>query len=504
MRPLVKMSGITVQFGGVSILRHANLEVQAGEIHALLGENGAGKSSLMKVLAGDYPKTAGTIEIDGERVEYNTPHGAIAHGISMIHQELQLAPHLTVAENVFLGREVPSGRLGWLPNKREMRQRTAAFLRDLAPDIGPDERVGQLGIAKQQMVAIVKALSAGARVLIMDESTTALTDAEVKRLFQALNDLKARGVAVIFITHRLEEVLEMADRATVMRDGETVATVPVKDVDMDRLIQLMVGRQVHDVFPKAKTTRGAEGLRVEHLTRHGVLDDISFTAYRGEVLGLAGLMGAGRTELMRAIFGADPMDGGQVYVNGNRVSIRHCGDAISAGIAYLTEDRKGNGLAVGLDVTTNLTLPVLHRIARFGVPNLGKAEQITRQYVDELSIKVHRLTDRVNILSGGNQQKIMLAKWLATGAEVYLLDEPTRGIDVQTKVEVYELINQLTAAGKTVIMTSSYLPELLAMSDRFIVLCEGRVTAELSREEATPEKLIYHASQYRATQTTGR
>jgi ribose transport system ATP-binding protein len=493
---VIRMNGIEVQFGGVSILKAANFDIIRGEIHALLGENGAGKSSLMKVLSGNYKKTSGVIELHGKEVEFNQPLDAINAGISFIPQELQLAPHLTVAENIFLGREIFRKSMPGVLDKSAMREKTVQYLKDLAPEISPDDVVGSLGVAKQQMVAIAKALSTDAKVIIMDESTTALTDSEVERFFETVLDLKARGVSIILITHRLEEVFQLADRATVMRDGETVGTVLIKDMTTDKLIELMVGRELEDIFPKVITKRGDEGIRVEGLTG-GLLKDISFTAYRGEVLGLAGLMGSGRTEVLRMLCGADPIRAGEIYVDGKRVRIRNCRDAIRHKIAYLTEDRKGNGLALHLDVTENIVMPSFDRLSTFGVIRRSEMLSIAKKYIKELSIKVKGPSFPVQFLSGGNQQKVMLSKWLATDPEIILLDEPTRGIDVQTKVEVYNLINRLTEEGKTVIMTSSYLPELMAMSDRYIVLCEGRITGELSREEATAEKILHYASMYK-------
>ncbi|UOF92549.1 sugar ABC transporter ATP-binding protein [Fodinisporobacter ferrooxydans] len=492
MEPLIKMQDIVVQFRGIPILQEARLEIQKGEVHALLGENGAGKSSLMKVLAGLYQKQSGNIEINGREAEFHSPQDAMQQGISMIHQELQLASHLTVAENIFLGRERCT-KFG-IVKKREMELETTRILCQLAPEIRPNDLVGNLGIAKQQMVAIAKALSTGAQVIIMDEATTALTDNEVTRFFDIVRSLKSQGVAIILITHRLDEVFDLADRATVMRDSRTIETVVIKAVQPSDLIRLMVGRELNEIYPKSPTTRGREGLRVEGLSSKKLLKDIHFTAYRGEVLGIVGLMGSGRTEIMRAIFGVDPIAHVNMFIDGAPVRIKSCRDAIQNRIAYLTEDRKGNGLALNLDVGKNIVMPVLERVSPFGIMQPQQEKQISAKYIRELSIKIKDTAAPIGILSGGNQQKVMLSKWLATDAEIFLLDEPTRGIDVQTKVEVYNLINRLTDAGKTVIMTSSYLPEIMAMSDRFIVLCEGRMTAELTRAEATPENLIYYAS----------
>jgi len=491
--PLLAMDDIVVQFGDVRILDPAHLHVAKGEIHALLGENGAGKSTLMKVLFGLYEKKAGRIELRGEEADIQSPHDALGRGVAMIHQELPFALHLSTAENLFLGRERRTGGPLGLVDTEQQNREAAEILEPFPVQIDPSRPMRELSVAEQQIVAIAKALSTGAELIILDEATTALTDHEAERLFELLEDLKADGKTFIMITHKLDEVFAVADRVTVLRDGATVASsMPVEEVSQRDVVRHMVGREVEDIFPDRHAEHGEELLRVENLSTRK-LNEISFTLRRGEVLGIGGLMGAGRTSLFDALFGAIPQAGGTIHVRGEPAEIRSPRDAIAAGIAYVTEDRKENGLALDLDVRDNVALTRARDHARFGFVDDGALERISGHYTDKLAIDA-RTARTADQLSGGNQQKVVLAKWLATEADIFLMDEPTRGIDVGTKMDVYDLINELTEAGKSVLLVTSELPELMAMSDRFVVLSEGHLVRELSGEEATSEEIIFHAS----------
>lgn len=489
--PLLQMRGIVVAFGGVRVLDRACLEVRGGEIHALLGENGAGKSSLMKVLFGLYRKEEGRITLRGEPADIQSPQQALDGGVAMIHQELPFALHLSTAENVFLGREYRKGLLG-LVDKARQNEEAAAMLAPFPIDIDVRRPMRTLSVAEQQIVAIAKALSTGADLVILDEATTALTDHETERLFELLQDLKQEGKTFIMITHKLDEVFAVADRVTVLRDGQTVAAFPVRNVTQKEVVRHMVGRDVEDIFPERRSTRGTEKLRVEGLSTRK-LKDVSFQVHCGEVLGIAGLMGAGRTSLFDALFGAIPTREGQVFIDDQPVAIGAPGEAIRHKMAYVTEDRKKSGLAMKLDVKKNITLTQVPAHTHFGLVDDRALGRISRRFKDKLKIDA-RTAATVEHLSGGNQQKVVLAKWLATGADIFLMDEPTRGIDVGTKMDVYHLIGELTDAGKTVLLATSELPELMALSDRFLVFSEGRLVRELSKAEATPEEVIYYAS----------
>ena len=489
---VLAMDGIVVQFGDVRVLDPARLRVEKGEIHALLGENGAGKSSLMKVLFGLYEKEEGQITLRGEEVDIESPQDALGRGVAMIHQELPFALHLSTAENIFLGRERRSSPLGLVDRKRQHRE-AAEILEPFPVEIAPSRPMRELSVAEQQIVAIAKALSTGADLIILDEATTALTDHEAERLFELMEDLKAEGKTFVMITHKLDEVFAVADRMTILRDGETVASsLPVGEVGQREVVRHMVGRDVEEVFPERRVEQGEELLRVEGLSTRK-LREVSFTLRRGEVLGIGGLMGAGRTSLFDALFGAIPRTEGTLHVRGEPVRIRSPRDAIASGIAYVTEDRKKNGLALDLGVKDNVALIKTRDHTRLGFIDDEALERLSAHYTEKLAIDA-RTARTADQLSGGNQQKVVLAKWLATEADIFLMDEPTRGIDVGTKMDVYALINELTEAGKGVLLVTSELPELMAMSDRFVVLSEGHLVRELSEEEATPEKIIYHAS----------
>jgi ribose transport system ATP-binding protein len=489
--PLLQMRGISRAFPGVQALLGVDLDVRAGEVHAIVGENGAGKSTLMKILAGVYQPDAGTVVLDGQSAHIENPRRAMALGIAMIHQELNLAPNLSVAENIFLGR-VPA-RLGLVDWGRLDRQ-TQALVERLDMDFDARALVEDLSVARQQMVEIAKALSLDARVIIMDEPTSALTERETATLFEIIGRLKAQGVAIVYITHRLEEIFRVADLVTVLRDGQLVGSSPIADTTPAQLISQMVGRELTALYPKQDTEIGEPVLEVSHLRRTGVLHDVSFVLHRGEILGLAGLVGAGRTELVRALFGADPMDGGEIRIAGKPVHIRHPRDAIRLGLGFVTEDRKLHGLILGMSLRENTTLASLPSVSRFGFINFSGERKLAADYVRQLDIRTQGVEQEVVNLSGGNQQKVVIAKWLATQPRILILDEPTRGIDVGAKAEVHGLMSRLTATGVSILMISSELPEILGMSDRILVVRQGRISAEFTRREASQEKILAAAA----------
>ncbi|MBE3580652.1 MAG: sugar ABC transporter ATP-binding protein [Thermoanaerobacteraceae bacterium] len=493
-QPFLVLRGICKRFPGVVALDNVDLDIYAGEIHVLLGENGAGKSTLIKILTGAYQKDAGQIIIDGKEVSIKNPREAMQLGISCIYQELNLIPHLSVAENIFLGREPHSLRLLGVINLRERYVRSVDLLKELGCQVSPNVKVKDLGLGKQQMVEIAKALSLNARLVIMDEPTSSLSEKEVAELFRVVRQLKEKGIAIIFVSHKLEEIRQIADRVTVLRDGRKVATLLPGEFDLDELIRLMVGRTLKEKFPKVNVRRGQEALRVEDIWTDTGLKGISFSVYEGEVLGIAGLVGAGRTELARAIFGVDPLRKGSVFIYGHKADIKCPENAIRYGLAFLTEDRKTQGLILGESLAFNITLAGLKQFRRWGWLDTTRQFKTAEQLARELKVKPLDVRRKVRELSGGNQQKVVLAKWLCTRAKIFVFDEPTRGIDVGAKVEVYNLINQLLQNGAAVIMISSELPEILGMSDRILVMSEGRITAEFLREEATQEKIIKAAT----------
>jgi ribose transport system ATP-binding protein len=493
--PLVSMEGIDKSFPGVRALEQCRFELRPGEVHALVGENGAGKSTLMKVLAGVYTKDAGRILFDGAEVEIGSPRAALKLGISIIHQELNLMPHLSVAQNIFIGRE-PRRPIRFCLDEKAINDSARALLTRLRLAIDPARRVSELTVAKQQLVEIAKALSHNAKVLIMDEPTAALTGGEIDDLFRIIRELRHKGVGVVHISHRLEELPQIADRITVMRDGRYVDTLETRASTRDQLIQRMVGRTIYEAAGEdSDRQHGDVVLEVRGLRRGRVLRDVSFSLKRGEIVGFAGLVGAGRTEVARAIFGADPVDGGEIWVRGEKVPIRSPRDAVRHGIAYLSEDRKRFGLNLGLDVETNVVLATLRRhLRRLGWVNTAKTRDTARHYVEALRIRTPSLRERVRNLSGGNQQKVVIAKWLVADTDILIFDEPTRGIDVGAKSEIYRLLNELAKQGKAIIMISSELPEIVRMSHRIIVMCEGRITGELP-SGASQEQIMRYATE---------
>ncbi|MEA4852687.1 MAG: sugar ABC transporter ATP-binding protein [Christensenella sp.] len=489
---VVSMRNIQKRFPGVHALDDAQIELKKGEVHGLVGENGAGKSTLMKVLTGIYERDSGSVIVKGREVNYKTPGEAISDGISMIHQELNLMPHLTVADNIFIGREP---KKGITLDKKKTYLMTKELLNSLNLDIDPDTTVNTLSVAKQQMIEIAKAISLNTDVLIMDEPTAALTASEIDELFKFVHQLKAQGVGIVYISHRMEELKIITDEITVMRDGQFVNTVRTADTDINQIISMMVGRTIYEE-PKTHSMVKKDApvvLKVENLVSPNV-KDVSFELQKGEILGLAGLMGAGRTETARLIFGADPKTSGKIFVNGEKTNIRTPEDAVAHGIGYLSEDRKAFGLAIGLSIADNTVMASMNHFVDGFVVNERKIAKKAQEYVDKLALKTPSIKQLVRNLSGGNQQKVVIAKWLVRNCDILIFDEPTRGIDVGAKSEIYKLMNQLASEGKSIIMISSEMPELLRMSDRVLVMCEGKITGEINIEEATQEGIMQYAT----------
>ena len=496
MQSIVTIRNLNKCFAGVRALDHAQFDLRPGEVHALMGENGAGKSTLMKVLAGVYRKDSGDLMLDGRSVDIASPRAAQALGIVIIHQELNLMNHLSVAQNIFIGRE-PRRRLGLFIHEEAMCAAAHCIFERMNLRLDPRTPVGELTVAKQQMVEIAKALSFDTRVLIMDEPTAALNNEEVADLFRIIGQLKSQGVAIVYISHKMDELKRIADRVTVMRDGQYIATVSMADTPVDQVIAMMVGRQLSDTgndFPD--TSHNEIVLEAKGIRRGSMVRDASFVLRRGEILGFAGLMGAGRTELARAVFGADALDAGEVFLHGKKVSIRSPEEAVAHGIGYLSEDRKQLGLATGMDVDGNIALPSMKKFLSMGFfIDQAAIEATGQRYVKQLAIKTPSGHQLVRFLSGGNQQKIVIAKWLLRDCSVLFFDEPTRGIDVGAKAEIYRLLKALAEQGKAIVIISSELPEILRLSHRVLVMCEGRITGELSGREATQEKIMQLATQ---------
>ena len=492
MTDLLTMEGINKSFSGVKVLENVQFSLRQGEVHALMGENGAGKSTLMKILSGIYSKDAGSIQIHGTESVASSPKTAQALGVAIIHQELNMIPDLSILENMFLGREFKWGRTGFV-NWPKMRSEAKNYLQQLGMDLNPDRRVGELSVGQQQMVEIAKALSMHAKILVLDEPTAALTKREIEKLFQLIATLKTQGVGMIYISHRMEEIFQISDRITVLRDGRYIGTRDTNVTTMDELVQMMVGREIKERFPKVETEIGEERLRVEALSQEGKLYDINLSVRAGEILGISGLMGAGRSELAKVLFGVGKYQG-KILVNGQPAMIKNPADAIRAGMALITEDRKGEGLVPDLSVRENLALPNLRSLSRFGFISHRMEQDFVDDSIQKLKVKVHDSGQWVSSLSGGNQQKVVIGKWLATQPKVLILDEPTRGVDIGAKREIYDLMNQLVQKGVAIIMISSELPEVLGMSDRVLVMHEGRITGEFSRENATQETIMIAAT----------
>lgn len=495
-RTLVSMEGIMKQFPGVLALDQCRFELHAGEVHALVGENGAGKSTMMKILTGVYKKDAGRIVYKGKEVEIANTKAAQNLGISIIHQELQLMPDLTIAQNIFIGRE-PRSMIPLFLDEHAINERTHALFQRMNLKLDPRTLVSELTVAKQQMVEIAKALSFKSELLIMDEPTAALTNSEIDELFRMIEQLRGEGVGIVYISHRMEELKRITDRITVMRDGTYIDTLRTANTTIDEIIALMVGRQIYttskpSVDGKKQQTKVLEAKR---LNRGSSIKDVSFHLNKGEIVGFAGLMGAGRTEVARAIFGADRLDSGEIFINGEKVNIKGPKDAVQYGIGYLSEDRKQFGLLVDMDVKTNISIASYRSFRNsLGWMNQSRMERNAEKHVASLKIKTPNVDQRVKFLSGGNQQKVVIGKWLTRDCQILMIDEPTRGIDVGAKSEIYRLLDELVQQGKSIIMISSELPEILRISHRIIVMSEGRITGELSSEEATQEAIMKYAT----------
>ncbi|MDP6446582.1 MAG: sugar ABC transporter ATP-binding protein [Pirellulaceae bacterium] len=485
--PLLEMTDVVKSFPGVRALDGVGLSLHAGEVLALLGENGAGKSTLIKVLGGALSPDAGIIKIRGRQVRISSPQNAQQQGIGIIYQEFNLAPALSARENIFLGQE-PS-RWGWLPAREEHRQAQRLFER-LGVSIDPETRCGRLNVAQQQIVEIAKALALNAKILVMDEPSAALSPREVDSLLRIVDELRSQGLGIIYISHRLDEIFRIADRVTVLRDGGHVGTRPLEELTRESMIEMMVGRTLGNEHPKHAAVLGEVRLEVRNLRRAGAVNDVSFTARSGEILAITGLVGAGRTETVRLVFGADRRDSGEILIDGRAVRIRNPRQAIRSGICLLTEDRKSQGLVLSMTVQENFGLPNSREFAPLGFINAQKESRAFSSFVDQLSIRTSGRRQLAGQLSGGNQQKVVMAKWLQANAEIVIFDEPTRGIDVGAKYEVYLLMNQLAAAGKAVIMISSELPEVLGMADRILVMRGGRVSGEIADVAAATQEQI--------------
>lgn len=487
---ILEMKGIVKSFGPVKALKGVDFDLRTGEVHALMGENGAGKSTLMKVLTGIYGANEGTIHYNGKQVEYSKPKEAMDDGIVIVHQELNMMNHLTVAQNIFIGREEINQ--GLFINDNAGNKKAKELFKLLKLDINPQEKVGNLTVGKQQMVEIAKALSMDAKIIVFDEPTAALTESEINELFAIIDDLRAKGVGIIYISHRMDEIARITDRVTVMRDGEYVGTVNTKETTKDEIIAMMVGRTIYE-DPKAVSSvpEGAPVvLEVEHLNSGSHVKDVSFVLHKGEILGFSGLMGAGRTEVARLLFGADKKDSGTIKINGKEVDIKNPQDAIREGIGYLSEDRKRYGCIVDMTIANNTVMTNLDKYIKGGLIDDGEIVKVSDEFVKQLRTKTPSSKQLVRNLSGGNQQKVVIAKWLEQNSDILIFDEPTRGIDVGAKSEIYSLMNELVAQGKSIIMISSELTEILRMSDRIVVMCEGRKTGELDISQATQERIL--------------
>ncbi|MCD7897509.1 MAG: sugar ABC transporter ATP-binding protein [Planctomycetaceae bacterium] len=499
---LLKMENITKRFPGTIALNRVKFELRPGEVHVLLGENGAGKSTLMKILAGAYTRDEGDVWINGQPVELGNPLKAQAAGVAIIYQELTQIPQLSAAENIFIGREPRKGLfVDWGLINREARR----LLDQVEATFSEKTETRKLSVAHRQMVEIAKALSLNANIIVMDEPTSSLTPHEVEGLFRVIESLKKQGKGIVFISHHLEEVKEIGDRATVLRDGCYVDTIDVKDHSIDDMIELMVGRSLVTKYPKVEVTPGPEIFRCEGMTRYGAVDNVSFSVRRGEIVGFAGLVGAGRTELCRLIFGADEKDAGKIFVDGKEVNIESPRDAIRNRIGFLTENRKEEGLVLHMSITRNISMPILEQLNRspFKVVKFidhRRDEELAEEYYHKLGIRAPSVRKKSGELSGGNQQKVVFAKWIATKSEVLMIDEPTRGIDVGAKVEIYNLINELSKQGVGIIMVSSELPEVLGMADRILVMCNGCITGELTdRSQFSQEEVMKYATMFSKT-----
>jgi ribose transport system ATP-binding protein len=492
---LVQMDNIDKHFPGVHALRDCRFELQQGEVHGLIGENGAGKSTLMKILSGIYQKDKGSIKIKGNETEIQSTKQALDLGICIIHQELNLMKHLTAAQNIFIGLE-QSRKVPFLVDDAEINRKSKELFKTINLPLDPRVRVADLTVAQQQMIEIAKALSFNMDTLIMDEPTSALSDSEIEELFKVIQDLRRQGKGIVYISHRMDELRQICDRVTVMRDGAYIATTPMSNITTEQIIAQMVGREIYESdHPHDDTSQGEVVLEARNLNRDRFVQDVSFDLHKGEILGFAGLMGAGRTETMRLIFGADPMQSGDIIVKGKKLFIKNPSDAVRSGIGYLSEDRKRYGLALNMSVKANTVMASLEKFLKLlGIVDEKISKKTTTEYIQRLNIKTPSMEQLAQNLSGGNQQKIVIGKWLVRNCDVLIFDEPTRGIDVGAKSEIYKLLNELADQGKAIIMISSELPEIIRMSHRVVVMCEGRITAILDAKEKTQEKIMHYAT----------
>jgi len=490
------MEHITKEFSGVTVLDDVSFEVRAGEVHALIGENGAGKSTLMKIVTGLYAADRGQVFWKGRPVEIKTAHQAHDLGINIVHQELMLVPQLSIGENVFLGRHPVSNRFSRLVRWSDINKQSGSLLEGLGHPLDPKRPVGELSIAEQQLVEIARALAFSAELIIMDEPTSPLSEHETSRLFQTINQLRMRGVSIVYISHRLKEIHQIADRVTVLRDGRHIATAPISETSAEQLVRHMVGRELGEHLTANRSrVRGEEVLRVEGLSANGKFSDIGLRVHRGEIVGLAGLVGAGRTELVETLFGASEADSGKVYLDGKEVAIKTPKDAVRHHLALVADDRKAKGLVIGGSVRFNIALATSGKLARYKLfRDAAREKEVARDLARELHLKTPSVEQPVMYLSGGGQQKVVLAKWLSADSRVFILDEPTRGIDVGSKAEIYDLIRRLADRGVAILLVSSELEEILHLADRVLVMHRGRISGELSREEATEELIMQLAT----------
>ncbi|MFB9761498.1 sugar ABC transporter ATP-binding protein [Ectobacillus funiculus] len=491
---ILELHNITKEFPGVKALDNIQLKVRKGTVHALMGENGAGKSTLMKIIFGVYTPDKGTIKFKGQEVQINGPKDALSKGISMIHQELSPVPDMTIAENIYLGREPMYGKTGWV-NKKKMIEDTEKLFQSLQIDLNPRTKMRELSVANMQMVEIATAISYNADLIIMDEPTSAITDKEVDHLFSIIDSLVKKGVSIIYISHKMDEIFKICDDITVFRDGQYVGAKPASELNQDTLIQMMVGREIKAVFHKEPSEITDVVLAVKNLSREGKFQNVNFEVRKGEILGVAGLMGSGRTEIMESIFGIDPPTSGEIYMHGKQVKINSPKEAIRHKIGLLTEDRKLTGAFLPLSIRENMIMSNIDNLSNIGYLNNGLVKKACNEQVEKLRVKTPHLNQLIMNLSGGNQQKVLIARWLLNDPDVLILDEPTRGVDVGAKAEIHKVMSKLAQEGKAIIMISSELPEVLGMSDRVIVMHEGIQKGELSREEANQERILEVAYQ---------
>jgi ABC-type sugar transport system ATPase subunit len=489
---LLEMKGVTKKFPGVYALKGVDFELEGGEVHALLGENGAGKSTLMKILNGIYSIDEGKIFIKGNGVQINGVKDAQKYGISIIHQEISLVPYLSIAENIYLGRE-PLTKAGFI-DKRTMYENAQKFLDDFDLGLSAKAIIHTLNVAQQQMIEIIKAVSFQSKIIVMDEPTSSLTEKEVDFLFKTIRNLKEQGVGMVYISHRMNELFEITDRITVMRDGTYIGTVKTKETTNEKLISMMVGRDLNNYYVRDFSPSGESVLKVLNLTKKGVIENASFELRKGEILGFSGLVGAGRSELMKCIFGLDSFEQGEIFVNGEKTTIKNPNDAIRNRIAYVTENRKEEGLFLTQSVRYNITIKIMHEFIKFFKVDSNYENNETNNYIKELSIKTPSANQEVKNLSGGNQQKVLISRWLATKPKVLILDEPTRGVDVGAKAEIYSIMNRLVKEGVSIIMISSELPEVINMSDRVAVMCKGKIQTILNKERFSQETIMHYAT----------